>query len=154
MNAEHLKRGAALYFANKCYAVASEVGLNKHGGLRADLLAVNMAADIVVVEVKSSVADFRQDRKWWNYIDYGNRLYFCISPAVYEKIFDLIPKGIGILVVDEFGTAKVKQPAQRRVMDEAINKNVIIRMLFRDSMVSRYRRSKNQVLRASDLKEV
>jgi len=36
-------------------------------GRRADILALGKSGDLIIVEIKSSVADFRADRKWVDY---------------------------------------------------------------------------------------
>ncbi len=43
---------------------ASLVEFPLANGRRADVLALGKAGDLVIVEIKSSVADFRADRKW------------------------------------------------------------------------------------------
>lgn len=145
MDANGLKNAIGTYWGQKCYAVGTEIGITSGGSLRADLLAVNMRGDFVLVEIKSSYADFRSDKKWWHYVDYCNRLYFGITDVLYEKVHDLIPKGIGIIVIDsQTGEPRVRQPATRREMDKTIHQNLLIRMLFRHSEFSRYRRTKRR----------
>ena len=48
-------------------------------GRRADIAAVNRDGEVLIVEVKSSPADFRADRKWRDYAACCDRLYFAIS---------------------------------------------------------------------------
>ena len=48
-------------------------------GRRADIAAVNRDGEVLIVEVKSSPADFRADRKWRDYVACCDRLYFAIS---------------------------------------------------------------------------
>ena len=43
---------------------------------RADILALGKGGDLVIVEIKSSVADFRADHKWPHYREFADRLYF------------------------------------------------------------------------------
>ena len=71
-------------------------------GRRADVLALGKSGDLVIVEIKSSVADFRADRKWPAYRDFSDRLYFAVAsgfPTV------LIPEECGLMVADAFGAA-------------------------------------------------
>jgi hypothetical protein len=56
-------RGTARYLHALGYCVVSELPLPS--GRRADLVALGGDGEIVIVEIKSSVADFRADRKWW-----------------------------------------------------------------------------------------
>ena len=41
--------------------------------------ALNGEGALLIVEIKSSVADFRADRKWRDYAAHCDRLYFAIS---------------------------------------------------------------------------
>jgi hypothetical protein len=137
---DRIKAGVGRYFAQKCYAIALEIGVDRWGKMRADVMAINTKGEIVIVEVKSSYGDFRSDKKWHHYIDYSNRLYFAVSEDLYAKVHDLIPKGIGIFIVDEAGRARVVQPAKRKELDREIAFGQSIRMNFRHSDFNRYKR--------------
>ncbi len=140
MDANEIKKSVTSYFTKKCYAVNAEVGVCKWGRLRADLLAVNMKGEVVIVEVKSSYADFKHDKKWWNYVDFCNRLFFAVSEETYAKVFDLIPKGVGIIVVDKYGKSWIKQVAARSELDLDTRLNLVIRLAFRNADFNRYKR--------------
>jgi hypothetical protein len=51
-------------------------------GRRADIVALGMDATIFIVEIKSSVADFRADAKWRDYRAHCDRLFFAIPETV------------------------------------------------------------------------
>ena len=61
-------RGAARLLSALGYAPLAEVTLPN--GRRADLMALGPKGQIFIVEVKSSVEDFRTDQKWWEYRPY------------------------------------------------------------------------------------
>ena len=113
-----LSRGVCRAFDQLGYATLAEFPLAN--GRRADVLALSKAGEFVVVEIKSSVADFRADRKWMFYRDYSDRLYFCVAndfPAA------LIPEECGLIVADGFGAAIIRDaepaplaPARRRAL--------------------------------------
>ena len=69
-------------------------------GRRADVVALLPDGSIHIIEIKSSLADFRADRKWQNYIDYCDRLYFALSVDTPAHV---IPEDVGLIVADEFG---------------------------------------------------
>src|SRR5436305_15257348 len=69
-------------------------------GRRADILALGKTGDLIIVEIKSSVADFRSDRKWLSYREFADRLYFAVS---HEFPMHLIPEDCGLIVADAFG---------------------------------------------------
>ena len=57
-----LARGVCRAFDHLGYASLVEFPLAN--GRRADVLALGKGGDLVIVEIKSSVADFRADHKW------------------------------------------------------------------------------------------
>src|SRR5438045_6199754 len=77
-------------------------------GQRADILALGKPGDLVIVEIKSSVADFRADRKWTGYRDFADRLYFAV-PNDFPAL--LIPEECGLIVADPFGAALLRDGA-------------------------------------------
>ena len=77
-------------------------------GQRADILALGRTGDLVIVEIKSSLADFRADRKWAGYREFADRLYFAV-PNDFPAI--LIPEECGLIVADPFGAALLRHGA-------------------------------------------
>jgi hypothetical protein len=74
----------------------------------------------VIVEIKSSVADFRADRKWVTYRDFADRLYFAV-PDHFPQV--LIPEECGLMVADSFGAGLLREgrttplsPGRRRAL--------------------------------------
>ena len=55
------------------------------------------SGDLVIIEIKTSVADFRADRKWGRYRDFADRLYFAV-PNGFPAL--LIPEECGLIVAD------------------------------------------------------
>ena len=81
-------------------------------GRRADVLAVNEAGTVLIVEVKSSVADFRSDQKWPEYRDWCDAFYFAVDEAFPA---DLIPDDCGLMVADSFGAAVLREAPESRL---------------------------------------
>src|SRR5712691_9305371 len=75
---------------------------------RADILALGKTGDLVIIEIKSSVADFRADRKWASYREFADRLYFAV-PNDFPAL--LIPEECGLIVADAFGAAVLRHGA-------------------------------------------
>ena len=89
-------------------------------GHRADIAAVNRDGEVLIVEVKSSAADFRADRKWRDYAACCDRLYFAISERTPAE---LMPLEAGLIIADSFGAEIVREaelqrmaPASRRAL--------------------------------------
>jgi len=75
-------------------------------GRRADVLGLGKAGDLLIVEIKSSVADFRADHKWTTYRDFADRLYFAV-PAHFPQA--LIPEECGLMLADQFDAALLRE---------------------------------------------
>lgn len=113
-----LARGVAREFAQRGYASLAEFSLAN--GRRADLLCLGRGGELAIVEIKSSVADFRGDRKWPEYRDFCDRLYFAVAEDFPQT---LIPEDCGLVVADGFGAAILREapalplnPARRRAV--------------------------------------
>ena len=81
-------------------------------GRRADVLGVDDAGSIVIVEVKSGIPDFRTDQKWPEYRDWCDRFYFAVDDSF---PVELIPDDCGLFVADAFGAALVRETAPTRL---------------------------------------
>jgi len=113
-----LARGICRALDQLGYASLAEFPLIN--GRRADILGLGKAGDLVIVEIKSSVADFRGDRKWASYRDFADRLYFAVPDHFPQG---LIPEECGLMVADPFGAAVLRDgrttplnPARRRAL--------------------------------------
>ena len=101
-------RGAARLMLDLGYAPLLEVGLPN--GRRADVMALGPKGDIVIVEVKSGLEDFRCDLKWREYGPFCDAFYFAVAPEFPQ---DLIGEDCGLIIADGFGGAVVRDaPAQ------------------------------------------
>ncbi len=98
-----LARGVGRALEQLGYASLVEFPLAN--GRRADIVALGRAGEVLIVEIKSSVADFRTDRKWASYRDFADRLYFAV-PNEFPAI--LIPEDCGLMVADGFGAAVLR----------------------------------------------
>jgi hypothetical protein len=112
---KELARGLSRAFARRGFATLTEVPLGN--GRRADVLALGREGELVIVEVKSSVADFKSDRKWPDYRAFCDRLYFAVAAGFPQE---LIPTDCGLIVADAFGAEILRDiaasplPAARR----------------------------------------
>src|SRR5579863_1096396 len=110
-----LARGVGRLLAQQGFATLSEVSLAN--GRRADVMALGRGGEIVIVEIKSSVADYRSDQKWREYRDFCDRFFFAVA-ADFPRA--LIPEDCGLIVADPFGGAVLREsdavllPAARR----------------------------------------
>ncbi len=92
------------------FSAVSELPLPS--GRRADLVALNSAGEIWIVEIKSSIDDFRADQKWMDYRAHCDRLFFATTLDVPCEIF---PKDTGLIVADAFGARIVCEAPEHRL---------------------------------------
>jgi len=102
-------RGTARLLHAHGFCVVSELPLPS--GRRADLVALDGGGQVWIVEIKSSIADFRADQKWPDYRMHCDRLFFATSLDVPCEIF---PTDTGLIVADAFGADfKCQAPEHR-----------------------------------------
>ena len=115
-----IARGTArlLHAHGRC--VVSELPLPS--GRRADLVALDPGGEIWIVEIKSSIADFRADQKWQDYRAHCDRLFFATTIEVPCEIF---PPDTGLIVADAFG-AEFKCEAPEHKLPAATRKSMML----------------------------
>jgi len=110
---EALTRGVCRFLASAGITPLREFKLaNKR---RCDVAGLDAAGRFTVVEVKSSVADFRADGKWADYLAHADFFYFAVDAAF---PLDLLPPVHGVLVADGFGAA-----LHRAAVEQPLNAN-------------------------------
>src|SRR5436189_6353088 len=92
------------------FSAVSELALPS--GRRADLVALNSASEIWIVEIKSSIEDFRADQKWMDYRLHCDRLFFATTLEIPCEIF---PNDTGVIVADAFGASIVCEAPEHRL---------------------------------------
>lgn len=86
-------------------------------GRRADVVGVGPKGEIWIVEIKSSLTDFRVDTKWPFYKDFSDRFFFAKPPELDPEIF---PQSEGLIVADAHDAHMLREaendplPAARR----------------------------------------
>jgi len=116
-----IARGTGRLLLSLGFCCVSEVALPS--GRRADLVALDGGGEIWIVEIKSSVADFRADQKWMDYRLHCDRLFFATSLDVPCEIF---PPDTGLIVADAFG-AELKCEAPEHRLPAATRKAMMLR---------------------------
>ena len=124
-------RGAARLMAALGHAPLAEVPLPN--GRRADLMTLGPKGEIAIVEVKSSLEDYRTDRKWAEYQPFCDAFYFAVAP---EFPLAALPEGPGVIVADSFGGAVLTPapvfplaPARRKALTLAFGRLGAMRSL-------------------------
>lgn len=113
-----IRRGVQLLLRDMGANVLPELCLAD--GRRADLVALTRKGEIWIIEIKSSIEDFRVDRKWPDYRLHSDRLFFATHPDVPASIF---PEDCGFILSDGYGAEMLRDapehrlpPAQRKAL--------------------------------------
>jgi hypothetical protein len=92
-------------------------------GRRADVAGLDATGRFVIVEIKSSTADFRADAKWPEYLPYCDGYYFAVADAFPR---DLLPEEHGLIIADEHD-AHILREAPHRPMPASRRRAQILR---------------------------
>lgn len=96
-------RGVCRYLSSLGYNVLTEFTLRN--GRRADVIGLGHDGDVIIVEVKTSVADLKSDQKWPDYLEYCDQLFFA-TPRDFP--LELLPETCGVLVADSWGGDEIR----------------------------------------------
>ncbi len=103
-------RGVVRLVAAHGMAAFSEVPLAN--GRRADVMALGRHGEITIIEIKSSLEDFRSDQKWPEYRPFCDKLYFAVAPDFPREI---LPEETGLIIADRYGGEIVRTPPEHKL---------------------------------------
>ncbi|TWG91299.1 hypothetical protein L598_000600000390 [Mesorhizobium sp. J18] len=116
-----IRRGVQRLLMEMGAAILPELPLAT--GRRADLVALTRKGDIWIIEIKSSIEDFRVDRKWPEYRLHSDRFFFATHPDVPSSIF---PEECGFILSDGYG-AEIMREAPEHRLPAATRKALMLR---------------------------
>lgn len=139
MPGQLLARGVCRHLLHHGFVTVEE--LVPTPGLRLDVMALGPKGEIWIVECKSSRTDFVSDRKWQNYLEWGDRFFWAVDadfPA------ELLPDDTGLMMADAYdaeilrlGPATPLAGARRKVMLQKFARHAALRLQsFRDPGVT------------------
>jgi hypothetical protein len=111
LGAGDVARGIGRLFARNDIWCLAEVPLKN--GRRADLMGIDAKGLVVIVEIKVARADLLGDAKWPDYLDYCDRFYWGLSPALDRAPLEseaFRPATCGVIVADSYD-AEILRPA-------------------------------------------
>ncbi len=114
LTAADVLRGTCRWLLRAGVAPLAEVPLA--GGRRADILGVDAAGRLTLVEIKVSLADLRGDRKWTDYLDHCDRYFWAVPAGL--PLDDLHtpsfrPDETGLIIADRFDAEAVRDAPWR-----------------------------------------
>ena len=102
--ARQLALGIVRAFGDRNESALTEVTLAN--GRRADVLVLDAAGRLTIVEIKSSRADFRSDRKWREYLEFCDAFYFAVAE---DFPVELLPDDTGLMIADRWSAHVVRE---------------------------------------------
>ena len=116
-----IRRGVVRHFSQTGMTFVSELPLSS--GRRADLIGMDRKGRFTIIEIKSSIGDFRADSKWPDYRAYCDQLFFATHAGVAMHHF---PQEAGFIVADGYG-AEIVRPAPEHKLAAAARKAMTLR---------------------------
>jgi hypothetical protein len=114
-------RGTSRLLRSLGFSCIAEMPLTS--GRRADLVALDAAGVIWIVEIKSSIEDFRVDQKWPEYRWHCDRLFFATAGHI---PLDIFPEDAGLILADSYG-AEIVRPAPEHRLAGATRRSMLLR---------------------------
>jgi len=111
--AAEVARGVIRLFCRQDLFAICEMPLPN--GRRADLMAIDGKGGLTIVEIKVAKADLVGDAKWTDYLDYCDRFFWAVPPAL-ARILDeerFLPAAAGLIVADRYDAAIMRDAAHR-----------------------------------------
>ncbi|MHA1548862.1 MAG: MmcB family DNA repair protein [Alphaproteobacteria bacterium] len=116
-----IQRGVGRMLRQRGFACIAELTLAN--GRRADVVALSARGDVWIVEIKSSIEDFRVDQKWPDYRISCDRLFFATHAEVPLEIF---PPDAGLILADAYGAELLREAPEHR-LSGATRKALLVR---------------------------
>lgn len=104
---EGITRGVVRWMAAR--GVAPMVEFKLANGRRVDVAGLDQQGRLMFVEVKSSLADYRADEKWSDYVGFCDWFYFAVAPGFPDEH---LPDNHGLIRADGYDAAVVKPAAE------------------------------------------
>ncbi len=105
-----IQRGVGRLLRARGFAIVTELPLAT--GRRADVVGLGASGEVWIVEIKSSIEDYRVDRKWPDYRCSCDRLFFATHAAVPAEIF---PEDAGLIMADAYGAELLREAPEHRL---------------------------------------
>ncbi|NVJ70898.1 MAG: MmcB family DNA repair protein [Alphaproteobacteria bacterium] len=125
---EAVTKGAVRLMVELGFSPITEIPLTN--GRRVDILALDRKGKSIIVEVKSSLADYQCDNKWQEYLAYCEEFYFAVGADFPRHVLDApdaLPETVGIIIADTYG-GEIIRPATKRPVNAARKKTLILKM--------------------------
>lgn len=99
-----IRSGVVREFQKMGVALISELTLANNR--RADLIGIGHKGHVFIIEIKSSIEDFKVDKKWPEYQQFCDQFYFATLGDVPADIF---PQSEGLIIADNYGCEIIRE---------------------------------------------
>jgi hypothetical protein len=108
--AAEIQRGVCRAFRALGLSVVTELPLAN--GRRADVVGLSPSGDVLIVEIKSCLIDYRTDAKWQDYLEFCDKLYFAVAADFPREV---IPEEAGLILADRYGAELIREGLEERL---------------------------------------
>ena len=133
MDAKRIFAAVMRYYTERGFACLPEFTLKTNR--RPDITCLGKDGQIIMIEVKSSVADFKSDHKWPDYREWADAFYFAVGDDFPHEILPDETQ-CGIIITDGFDCHELRQAPLEKLA--AARRNHLIRRLARTAMLRQY----------------
>ena len=142
-----LRKAAIGYLVKKGFGANAELGIIPWGKRKVDVIGVTMRGHIVIMEIKSCVADFTTDSKWHTYLDYCHQFYLVFTEKTWKSIAKSYTfSGVGVMVLDsKTGFLRAVKSCPRYEVQEDVHRSLILRLAWRNAIFSKRTTRRNRV---------
>lgn len=133
LSASDVARGIGRLFARNDIWCLAEVPLKN--GRRADLMGIDAKGLVVIVEIKVARADLLGDAKWPDYLDFCDRFYWGLPPALDRAPLEgaaFRPETCGVIVADGYDAEILRSAAFAPLA--AARRKTLVEQLARTAM--------------------
>jgi hypothetical protein len=106
------------------HGLTSVTELALPNGRRADVVGIDPKGVVWIVEVKSSIEDFRADSKWPDYREFCDHLLFAVAP---DFPVEILPDDTGLIIADRFGGELIR-PAPLHALNASRRRSFVLRL--------------------------
>ena len=133
MEAHRIFAALMRYQIDSGFACLPEFSLKT--GRRPDICCLGKDGKIILIEVKSSIADFKSDNKWHEYCEWADEFYFAVGD---DFPLELLPEAeqCGIFITDGFDVHLFRRAPHKKLA--AARRHHLTRRLARTAMMRHY----------------
>ena len=133
MDAQRIFSAVMRHYTERGFACLPEFTLKTNR--RPDIICLNKQGSIHLIEVKSSLADFRADQKWKDYIEWADVFYFAVGD---DFPHDTLPDAqqCGIIITDGFDCHITQQAPYNKL--NGTRRTHLTKRLARTAMLRNY----------------